>query len=118
MKITVLLDTRGAAAAGVDHDALVSDIQAELDKLTASAGAGAIKPVHQPPPKGAQGDVSAIQWLIDIATDPAMAKAYAQALIYAINTILQAAKSKQAPQEQKRPKDEKSTTPVSEDKSV
>lgn len=90
------MDTGGSATAGVDRDALVANIQAELDKLASTAGAKAPKPKERPAPPGAQGDLSALHWIIDIATDPAMAKAYATALVYAINEIIAAATSKQS----------------------
>ncbi|WP_027053650.1 hypothetical protein [Mesorhizobium erdmanii] len=96
MKIEVILDTGGSATAGVDRDAFVANIQAELDKLAAAAGTKAPKPKERPAPPGAQGDLSALQWIIDIATDPAMAKTYASALIYGINQIIAAATSKQS----------------------
>ncbi|RTM00950.1 MAG: hypothetical protein EKK31_22155 [Hyphomicrobiales bacterium] len=96
MKIEVTMDTGGSAAAGVDRDALVTNIQAELDKLAVTTGTKAPKPKERPAPPGAQGDLSALHWIIDIATDPAMAKAYASALIYAINEIVAAATSKQS----------------------
>ncbi|ESX00684.1 hypothetical protein X769_22580 [Mesorhizobium sp. LSJC268A00] len=96
MEIKIVLDTGGAAAAGVDRDALIANIQAELDKITSDAGATPVKPKKKAPPGGAQGDLAAIQWLVDIATNPAMAKLYAQGLIMAINAILKVAKSKEA----------------------
>lgn len=96
MEIKVLLDTGGAAAAGVDRNALIENIQAELDKVTADAGAVPVKPRKKAPPEGAQGDLAAIQWIIDIATNPAMAKAYAYGVIMAINAIVKAMKSKES----------------------
>ncbi|SPU47821.1 Uncharacterised protein [Brevundimonas diminuta] len=99
MDIRVAFDTNGAAVEGVDHAALVADLQAELDKLAAEANVAPPKPDKQSPPEGAQGDAALIQWALDIATDPAMAKVYAQGLLLAINSILTAAKSKEAPAE-------------------
>jgi hypothetical protein len=95
MQIQLVLDT-GGAPAGINREALVADIQAEIDKLTAATGAAAAKPAHQPVPKGAQGDVAIIHWLVKLATNPAMSATYARALIFALNTILQAAKSKKS----------------------
>ena len=95
MQIQLVLDT-GGAPAGINREALIADIQAEIDKLTAATGAAAAKPAHQPVPKGAQGDVAIIHWLVKLATNPAMSATYARALIFALNTILQAAKSKKS----------------------
>jgi hypothetical protein len=97
MQIKVVLDSGGAAVAGVDRDALIGNIQAELDKLTANAGMEPAKPIKKAAPKSAQGDVAIIQWLIDVATNPAMAKVYAQALVFALNEILRATKQKDVP---------------------
>ncbi|MDB5539910.1 MAG: hypothetical protein JWQ89_1637 [Devosia sp.] len=96
MKIEVIMDTGGVATAGVDRAALVDNIQAELDKLAATAKTAAPQPKAQPAPAGAQGDLSVLQWILDIAADPVMAKAYASGLVYAINQILNAARSEQS----------------------
>ena len=93
MQIKLVLDT-GGAPAGINREALVADIQAELDKLTKTAGTGDAKASPQPVPEGAQGDIAIVHWLVRLAADPAMAPAYARGLIYALNAILQAAKSK------------------------
>lgn len=96
MKIQVAFDTSGAATAGVDREALVADLQAELDKLAETAGVDAPAPDKSSPPEGAQGDAAIIQWLLEVASDPAMAKAYAQGLLLAINSILNAAKGRES----------------------
>ena len=90
--IQVVLDTQGAAVAGVDRGALIADLQAELDKLAAAANVASPKPDKASPPEGAQGDAALIHWLIDFATNPAMARVYAQGLIMAINAIVSAVK--------------------------
>ena len=95
MQIRITLDTGGAAIAGVDRDELVADIQAEVDKLAGEVGTETAKPDYEAAPRDAQGDISVIQWLIEVATDPEMAKFYARALILSINAILSAAKSKE-----------------------
>lgn len=115
MEITVVLDTAGAATAGIDRDALIADIQAELNKLTSKVGTEPAKPVSKAAPSGAQGDLSIIQWLIDVATDPEMAKVYARALIFAVNEILAAAKSKERSDDESS--GEASTPETDEDKS-
>jgi hypothetical protein len=99
MKISVSLDTNGAAAAGVDRDALIANLQAEMDKLADAANAARPEPDKQPPPAGAQGDAAIVQWIIEVATDPAMAKLYAQGLLMALNSIIGAAKKKEVPAE-------------------
>lgn len=96
MKFEVTMDTGGSAVAGVDREALIANIQAELDKLAAAAGTSSPEPKQQPAPAGAQGDLSALQWIIDVATDPVMAKAYATGLIYGVNQIITAATSKKS----------------------
>jgi len=95
MEVQVAFDTSGAATAGVDRDILIADLQAELDKLAAHAGAQAPNPDKSPPPDGAQGDAAIIHWLLHVAADPAMAKVYAQGLISAINSILTAAQNRE-----------------------
>jgi hypothetical protein len=95
MDIEIVFDTNGSAVAGVDRHVLVADIQAELDKLASQAGAKPIQPTRQLPPEGAQGDFASLHWLLHMATDPAMAKVYAQGLVFAINSLLAAAKSKE-----------------------
>lgn len=112
MKFEVIMDTGGSAVAGVDRDALIANIQAELDKLAAAAGTAAPTPEEQPAPAGAQGDLSALQWIIEIATDPAMAKAYATGLIYGINQIIAAATSKQGRDKPSDDKDSGGEKPV------
>lgn len=95
MEIEFVLETDGAAVAGIDRVALVADIQAELDKFVLTAGAPPAEPTPRTAPAGAQGDWTAIHWLLHVAAEPSMAKVYAQGLIFAINTILEAAKSKE-----------------------
>lgn len=95
MEIKVVLNTGGDAAPGLDRDALVADIQAELDKAAEAASSPPAKLKKTPAPEGAQGDFSAFQWILDIAADPAMAKLYARGIIMAINALLMAARSKE-----------------------
>lgn len=92
MDIAVALDTQGAAVAGVDRNALITNVQAELDKLAAATNVQSPRPDKEPPPPGAQGDAALVHWLIHFATDPSMARVYAQGLIMAINAIVSAAK--------------------------
>lgn len=106
MEIRITLDSGGAAEAGIDRSALIDNIQAEVDKLASSAGADALTRTDHPPPEDAQGDLAIIEWLIDVASDPAMAKFYARSFILAVNSVLQAAKSRQ-PASSQKPKDEK-----------
>lgn len=96
MQINVIFETYGTAVAGVNKEALTANLQAELDKFAASVGAEPPKAKTKAAPPGAQGDFSAVQWLIDMASDPAMSKAYVKALIFAINALLQAAGAKEA----------------------
>lgn len=94
LHIKVVLDTQGAAPPGVNRDALIEDIQAELDKIAKKESASLPKPTLKPAPPGAQGDLPTIQWVLDLLTDPAMAKTYATILIHTINELLRAAGSK------------------------
>jgi hypothetical protein len=96
MQIRLAFDTNGAAVAGVDHNALVADLQAELDKLARAANVASPTPDKQSPPQGAQGDAAVIHWILEIASDPVMAKVYAQGLLMAINSILNASKRREA----------------------
>lgn len=96
MDVSVVLDTRGAATAGVDRNALVANIQAELDKVAQEAKSNKSSPVAEAPPTNAQGDPTTLHWLLHIAGDPAMAKVYAQGLAFAINSLLSSAQSKQS----------------------
>ncbi|MBX9646720.1 MAG: hypothetical protein K2X57_06670 [Xanthobacteraceae bacterium] len=96
MDIELLLDRRGAARAGVDYSALAANLQAEIDKLAKREGVTAGPPLEQGPPDGAQGDPALIHWLVHLATEPAMAKAYASALIFALNEIVAAIRPKNA----------------------
>jgi len=93
MKISVILDTGGAAAPGIDQAALAADIQAELDKLGQQVGATPTRKTT-PAPKGAQGGYEMVQWLLDLASDPKMAPIYARALLFAVNQLIEAANSK------------------------
>ena len=96
MKLNVVLDTKGVAAAGVDQNELIADIQAEVDKLASQLGSKPIKPRREQAPETAQTDMEILQWLIDIATDPEMARSYARVFIYSINSILTATKSRES----------------------
>lgn len=94
MNVNILLDRRGAAKAGVDYGALAENLQAEIDKLAKREGVTVAPPNEQAPPDGAQGDPALIHWLVQVATEPAMAKAYASALVFALNEILAAVSPK------------------------
>ncbi|WP_456854389.1 hypothetical protein [Bradyrhizobium sp. USDA 4501] len=75
----MVLDTKESATAGIDRATLISNTQAEVDKFSTQLGVKAV-PAHQKPaPAGAQGDASVTEWVMKIATDPAMVKAYVQA---------------------------------------
>jgi len=94
MDIKLTLDTHGSAASGIDRGALVSNIQAEIQKL-ADAAAIAVPPAQgEKPPAGAQGDPTIWHWVLHFAEQPQMLKLYAQGLISGVNSIIEAAKGK------------------------
>lgn len=99
MDLDLSLDRRGAAKAGVDYGALTENLQAEIDKLAKREGVTVAPPNEQAPPDGAQGDPALIHWLVQVATEPAMAKAYASALLFALNEILSAVRPKKGSSE-------------------
>jgi hypothetical protein len=76
------------AHAGVDQQALIADVQAEVKKLEPYL-TETPKQVSLPPPRDAQGGLQVIQWLLHVASDPKMAVVYARAFIFAINKILE-----------------------------
>lgn len=88
MDILVRLDTGGAALAGIDYNALTDDITSELEKLAKSTGSKDPSLSKEAAPAGAMGDFSVVEWLLHVASQPAMAKVYAQTLVYAINAVL------------------------------
>lgn len=96
MDVELSLDRKGAAKAGIDYTALADNVQAEIEKLSKREGIEAGQPVEQGPPDGAQGDPALIHWLVHFATEPAMAKTYASALIFALNEIVAAVRTKKA----------------------
>src|SRR5690242_16088755 len=106
MELKVTLDTSGAAIAGLDHEALKADIQAEVDKFTATASTKGSRRSETAPPPGAQGNVPVIEWIVQIASDPAMAKVYVNALAFALNEILKAVRVKQRPETKSKGKSE------------
>jgi hypothetical protein len=108
MHVEVILDTGGAAVAGIDQQRLVDDIQAELDKLTSKGQTESAKAKRTRPPPGAQGDWASFHWVIDFVTDPKMAPVYARAVIYALNTILQSAGFKKSAASKKSARSKKS----------
>ncbi len=83
------------AHAGVDQQALIDDVQAEVEKLEPYLTEKS-KQVSLPPPRDAQGGVQVIQWLLHLASDPKMAIVYARAFIFAINKILESRTEKVA----------------------
>jgi hypothetical protein len=55
MDVEVVLDTGGAAVAGVDRDALIADMQAELNKLASAAGTTTVQPKQLVEPSPVEG---------------------------------------------------------------
>ena len=103
MELSVVFDTKGSAVAGIDKAALISNIQAEVDKFSAQLGAKTVLGHQKAAPAGAQGDSSATEWIMKIAADPAMARTYIQIFVFAINTLVSAAKTKEKGAEKKSP---------------
>ena len=101
MELTIVFDTKGSAVAGIDRAALIANIQAEVDKFSTKVGTKTVPGTQKPAPSGAQGDSSIIEWIMKIAADPAMTKAYIQILVFAINELVSAAKAKEKGTEKK-----------------
>lgn len=100
MDVELTLDRSGGSKAGVDYGALEDNLQAEIDKLAAQDNVTSGAPERSAAPDGAQGDHAMIQWLVHLATEPAMAKTYANALVFALNEIVGAVRSRQTATEE------------------
>jgi hypothetical protein len=92
MNVTVSLNTGGSATAGVDRQALVDNIQAEVEKLASAAGAAPPSTTHTDAPAGAQGDIFSVHWLLHLAENPNMIKVYVNGLVFALNSLASAAR--------------------------
>ena len=92
VNLEIELNSRGAAARGVDMQALQDNIQAELNKIAASAKIQEPRPTKSAPPAGAQGDAALIHWLLHLAGEPSMIKVYARAAVFGVNEFLRAAR--------------------------
>jgi hypothetical protein len=112
MDLAIVFDTKGSSVAGIDRDALIANIQAEVDKFSSKLGAKPVSATKKPAPSGAQGDASITEWIMKVAADPAMVKAYAQILIFAINQLVSAAKAKEKGAEKTSGKKEADDKPV------
>lgn len=86
-RIEIDLVNNGSIPHGIDYQALIDDIQSEIDKLDSVTDIQYEKIFHKPP-EGAQGDIPGIEWLLDFLTDPDKAKFYARTLIYTLNQII------------------------------
>ena len=95
MSIELSLET-SRAVAGVDQEALIASVRAEIEKLERHARSSnetvEVTEKRVPPPPGAQGVDMLVQWLVELAQNPAMAKVYAKILVFSINEILLLAK--------------------------
>ncbi len=103
MKIQIVLDRNGAATQGIDQEALLEDIKAEIGKFQAKTGAS-VEKKETDPPDGAQGDLTLWQWVIDFAKEPAMAKTYAGLILVALNSLTTAAKTQDKSNKQMKTK--------------
>ena len=95
MDVVVSLNTGGSATAGVDRQAIVDNIQAELGKLSSASGAKAPVSTEIDAPAGAQGDVFSVHWVLHLAQNPNMIKIYINGLVFAINSIASSAKKRE-----------------------
>ncbi|MEY2536779.1 MAG: hypothetical protein QOG67_519 [Verrucomicrobiota bacterium] len=114
MDLTIAYDTKGSAVAGIDRNALIANIQAEVDKFSTQVGTKTVPATQKPAPPGAQGDSSITEWVMKVAADPAMVKTYIQILVFAINELVSAAKTKERGAEKKA----SSTSKEADDKPV
>ena len=94
MEVELILDRGAAAKAGIDYGALEQNLQAEIDKLVVRDGVTSNAPERTPAPADAQGDHTLVQWLLHIAAEPTMAKTYANGLVFALNEIVGAVRSR------------------------
>jgi hypothetical protein len=109
MNVTVSLNTGGSATAGVDRQALVDNIQAEVEKLASASGAAAPSTTYTEAPAGAQGDIFSVHWLLHLAQTPNMIKVYINGLVFALNSI---ASSARRPDASDKNGDEKANPPL------
>ena len=91
MDIKISLKTNDVVAAGINQDAVIKDIEAEVNKLAEELNVTP-KRNEKKAPAGAQGGPEWIKWILKAAIDPKMAIFYAKAIIFAINKILNALK--------------------------
>lgn len=98
MRIEIEIDGKAAAIQGADIGALSSDIKSELDEFSKHLGADEPKRTEKRPEGGAQGEIELIQFLVELAKEPAAIKAAISSVVYAINEIANA-RSKSGPQE-------------------
>lgn len=104
--------TYSEAHAGVDQEALLADLEAEVAKVEPYLGKKP-KQVSLAAPQEAQGEVHIIQWLLDFASDPKNSILYARLFLFAVNKILESRTKKVvADKHGKAAKEEKRPTPV------
>lgn len=101
MQILVEINGLTAAEKGVHTEELVADISAEVSEFSKHVGAVQSELHKKSAPEGAQGEFELIQFLIEVAKEPAAIKAYINMFIYAINEIMSAkGRSKEGETEQ------------------
>ncbi|MFN3878123.1 MAG: hypothetical protein ACK4MH_07085 [Brevundimonas sp.] len=99
MSVSIILDTGGEQPAGQNYENLVADVRAEVEGFAQSAG-GKTTEKMKAAPENAQGAESLIEFIVDVAQNPAMYKAYAQALLYGLDQIIKGIRGDDARSEQ------------------
>lgn len=95
MSVNITLDTGGDQPAGQNYEHLVADVREEVREFSNRSG-GKITEKTSPAPENAQGADSLIEFIIDVAQNPAMYKVYAQTLLYGLNQILKGVRGEDA----------------------
>jgi len=100
MKIKIEILGAVATQQGANVDDLAADLQAEANGFADHVDASQPQINRTSAPKGAQGDFELIQFVIEVAKEPAAIKAGINALIYGANEISSAkSRSKEADEE-------------------
>lgn len=90
MQIIVELNGMAAAEKGVQTGEILSDLKEEIASFVEHVSAESFSQLETPAPPGAQGEFELVQFLIEVAKEPAAIKAAISSLVYAVNEITSA----------------------------
>jgi hypothetical protein len=103
MKIEIEILGPVATQQGADVSDLEADLQAEADSFANHVDASKPQANRKPAPKDAQSEFELIQFIIEVAKEPAAIKAAINVLIYGANEISSAkSKSKEEDEDEKK----------------